>query len=126
MFIGCNQDITEDRIIYVYPPDASGVTNLDSNLFGNWKADYATLDNSPGAIFDYYSFSSNGLWAGYLQGNNSGPPTGNSPSGYWWVEQNKLFLNYSGESGVDIWDYNVSGNTLVKTNQNVTNTYIRQ
>lgn len=100
--IGCSK---EDDVQIVQETPFS----LDDKLYGIWKdSDETDPDN------DYYrSYTSNGKWTSWRvwvhNGNTNDEYTGN-----WWVEDNYLFSDYSNmtTSSVDVFVYNVNGNTL--------------
>ena len=74
--------------------------NLDSRLFGEWKLDDFNT---------FRSFSSNGKWGYWI--SDDGVPI-NESSGDWWVENDKVILQYHEAFNSYIMYYTITGNTL--------------
>ncbi len=108
--IGCSKE--DDDITNI----ETNTTHLDSQLYGEWERD----DGS--SLERYYSFSSNGKFVYWYIGDNSGGYPDGEESGDWWKEGDRLILQYLNSNNTNVFDYNVSGNTLTLNNW----TYIKQ
>ena len=101
--IGCSKEEDDIQIVQETP------SSLDDKLYGIWKDSDETSSN-----YDWYrSYTSNGKWTSWREDLN-GNFEEYEYTGNWWVQDNYLFSDYSNSStsSVDVFIYNVNGNTL--------------
>ena len=88
-------------------------SHLDEELFGVWKDNLESNE-----WLDYYrSFSSNGRWTAWSEDidyRNQGIfYVHHETGGTWWVEEDKIFTYYDDDNVQGVWEYSVSGNSLL-------------